>query len=236
MADNKASTWKICVSVGGGEVEQAVAAAREAAGRADVVEIRLDLLTAPRITPFLDELTTPLLFTNRPEREGGRWTGDEDERLALLRAALDHGAAYVDIELKTDDAPRTELIKAAKKSRTTRTIVSWHHFTGTPSDQALLSILQEQYRSGADIGKIVTLAESPLDVLRVLNLQKTAREIEFPLIAFCMGRAGAISRVATVELGGFMTYTAADNQAATAPGQLPLASLAAIRETFLHAV
>jgi len=229
-------SWNICVSVGGGSMAQAMEAARAAAGRADLVEIRLDLLPGPEVAPFFDEPSIPLLFTNRPEWEGGRWDGGEPERLAPLHTAVKLGAAYVDIELKTENGLRTDLIKAAKKSRHTKTIVSWHHFTGTPSTQALLSILQEQYRSGADIGKIVTMAESPLDVLRVLDLQKTAREIEFPLIAFCMGRAGAISRVATVELGGYMTYAATGQEAATAPGQLPLDSLLAIKEEFLHAV
>ena len=63
------------------------------------------------------------------------------------------------------------------------------------------------------------------DVLRVLNLQEEAARMDIPLIAFCMGRPGVISRVATVELGGYMTYCAAHEDEATAPGQLSVAVL-----------
>ena len=44
--------------------------------------------------------------------------------------------------------------------------------------------MQEQ---GADIGKIVTTAKDYVDVLHVLSLQEKAAELDFPLIAFCMG-------------------------------------------------
>jgi len=38
--------------------------------------------------------------------------------------------------------------------------------------------------------------------------------------AFCMGAAGTISRLATLYLGGWMTYVALAPEQATAPGQL----------------
>ena len=75
--------------------------------------------------------------------------------------------------------------------------------------------------TGADVGKIVTMARTFDDVLRVLHMQIPAHTLSFPLIAFCMGKTGAISRLATLELGGFMTYAAPDTGEGTAPGQLP---------------
>ena len=62
----------------------------------------------------------------------------------------------------------------------------------------------------------------------MLNLQDEAATLGFPLIAFCMGRAGMISSIATLELGGFMTYAAPDNGPVTAPGQLPASVLRTI--------
>ena len=225
---------KICVAIGGTTSAEILQAARQAAAQADVLEIRLDGMTEPAIAPFIGVLHTPLLFTNRAAWEGGNFSGPEEARLDLLHQAVSAGAAYVDIELKTESGLRDALLKEAK-AHGTQAIVSWHSFTTTPSSQALRTILQEQYRSGAEIGKIVTMAQTFHDVLRVLALQTEAAEIGLPLIAFCMGRAGVISRVATLGLGGFMTYAAADGAQATAPGQLTITSLRAITQELTHA-
>lgn len=215
---------KVCVSISGATIAESLLTAVSVAKEADVVEIRLDGLDQIEIQPFIDALSKPLLFTNRASWEGGAFNGSEKERVGALQEAIDLKAAFVDIELKTGDMLRSSLLDQAKQQNTT-SIVSWHNFSGTPSTRALVSILQEQYRTGADIGKIVTMATNYQDVLRVLNLQVTAAEIGFPLIAFCMGKEGVISRVATLALGGYMTYAAANEAFETAPGQMAVVKL-----------
>ncbi|MDP2105357.1 MAG: type I 3-dehydroquinate dehydratase [Desulfobulbaceae bacterium] len=224
----------ICVALSGSTSADILDQATPAALLADVLEIRLDSMTQPAVSPFVGVIATPLLFTNRASWEGGNFSGSEESRLVLLHEAIAAGAAYIDIELKTDPALRDPLIAAARQHGT-KSIVSWHNFTTTPSPQALRTILQEQYRSNADIGKIVTMAQSFQDVLRVLDLQTEAAEMGLPLIAFCMGGAGVISRVATLGLGGFMTYAAADGSTGTAPGQLTISCLRAIVKELAHA-
>ena len=110
---------------------------------------------------------------------------------------------------------------------TTKLIVSWHNFKDTPMREELLGRMALMQDMGADIGKIITTAHSHRDVLRVLQLQEVAEQLDFPLITFCMGRPGVVSRVATCELGGYMTYCAVSGEEATAPGQL---SVGALRE------
>jgi 3-dehydroquinate dehydratase I len=221
---------KICVSISAPTVAEAVAMGQLEESKADVVEIRLDALDRPEIAPFIEQFRTPLLFTNRPVWEGGGFAGPEEPRLSLLLAALAAGAAYVDIELRTAAALQQRVLAAARE-RGARVIVSWHDFKTTPSAQGLAAIFQEQYRSGAQIGKIVTMARDFRDVLRVLSLQEQAAELDFPLIAFCMGKPGQISRLATLALNGFMSYAAPDHGPATAPGQLTVSALRAMRET-----
>jgi 3-dehydroquinate dehydratase-1/3-dehydroquinate dehydratase/shikimate dehydrogenase len=218
---------KICVALAGRTSDDILALAQRACAQADVLEIRLDSMDEPVLAPFLGVLSTPLLFTNRAAWEGGNFSGTEEERVNLLQQAVEAGVAFVDIELKTDAALRDALIRQAAEQET-QSIVSWHNFTCTPSAPALRSILQEQYRSNASIGKIVTMAQTFQDVLRVLDLQAEAAEIGLPLVAFCMGPVGVISRVATLGLGGFMTYAAADGNLGTAPGQLTISSLRVI--------
>lgn len=227
-----AGSGKICISIAEKDLARALVAATEAITLADVLEIRLDALATPDFTPFLENFPgAALLFTCRPEWEGGGFRDSEESRVKVLAAAAAAGAAYVDIELRTVEALRTALIKSAQRSGA-KVIVSWHDFKTTASTQALLSILQEQYRSGADWGKIVTTPRDFRDVLRVLNLQESAAEIGFPLCAFCMGRMGMISRIATLELGGVMTYAAPDGGKIAAPGQLPASAMRRIQELF----
>lgn len=187
--------------------------------KVDVVEIRLDLMAQPEVANCITCLPDiPLLFTNRPLWEGGKYSGTEKDRITVLQDAIAADVAYIDIELDTDTKLRNEVILAAK-DRQTAVIVSNHNFTETPTTQVLEDTLQHMMDSGADIGKIVTTAQEPTDVIRVLSLLQLSHANQFQLSAFCMGAVGRISRLATLYLGGCMSYVAVDDLSATAPGQ-----------------
>jgi 3-dehydroquinate dehydratase-1/3-dehydroquinate dehydratase/shikimate dehydrogenase len=220
-----ASPAGVCVSIACENKTEAIDIARQSEGFADILEIRLDSLSRPECKIFMKNLTKPLLFTNRPTWEGGSFHGSEGERIALLLKAIKHDCALVDLELKTAPELRAELLDVLLKHSQTGLIISWHDFSGTPSSDELGVILQQQIESGAHIGKIVTMANNYKDVLRVLNLQAIAAENNFPLISFCMGHSGMISRLASLKLGGYMTYAAPDSGDATAPGQLKVSAL-----------
>jgi 3-dehydroquinate dehydratase I len=217
-------TDRICVAVAQETIAETLAVAGRAAFQADVIEIRLDYLQEVRVAPFLAAINKPLLFTNRPTWEGGRFAGDEDARLAPLLEAVEQEAAYVDLELMAP-AQSLKRLQNGIEHALTRLILSWHNFERTPVRAELVVKLKAMQEKGAHIGKIVTMASNFRDVLSVLQLQEDAALMHFPLIAFCMGRPGVISRLATLELGGFMTYCSADNGQATAPGQLSITAL-----------
>lgn len=218
---------RICVSIGNNDLAAAVETARRVAPLADVIEIRLDCIAAPSLPVFFSSLRCPLLFTNRPEWEGGRFSGAEEMRVALLVEAIQAGAAFVDLELRAPDRSLA-LIRDAVQGAETRLILSFHDFAGTPPASELVARVREMRDRGAEIGKIVTTAHDSRDVLRVLQLQESCADLNMPLIAFCMGRAGVISRLATLELGGYMTYCAVDSREVTASGQIAVADLRTI--------
>ena len=230
-----ASPAGVCVSVACENETEAVDIARQSEVYADVIEIRLDSLSHPEIESFVKNLTKPLLFTNRPEWEGGSFKGSEAARIGLLLKAVQHDCALVDLELKTAPELRGELLDVLFKHPQTGLIISWHDFSGTPSSHELGEILQQQMESGAHVGKIVTTANDYNDVLRILNLQAIAAENDFPLIAFCMGSIGRISRLATLKLGGYMTYAAPDGGDETAPGQMNVSLIREMLERLNHA-
>jgi len=220
-------TDRICAAVARASISEALEAAEQETSMADVIEIRLDYLREIAVSPFLAAIGKPLLFTNRPVWEGGRFAGVEEARLAPLVEAVAQNAGYVDLELRSPDESLARLQRHIAQS-STRLILSWHDFQKTPAREGLMATLHAMQDKGAHIGKIVTMASDFHDVLRVLQLQEEASRLQFPLIAFCMGPPGVISRLATLELGGFMTYCSAGDGAATAPGQLSVGTLRGI--------
>jgi len=216
----------ICVAVAAPDAQSAAQAVQPVIDLVDVVEIRLDAMQETDIPDLCRGIARPLLFTNRPAWEGGRFKGSEEERLLPLLEAVEHGPAFVDLELKAQPHLRHRLA-GALQGTATRLILSHHNFSLTPDSASLSETLSRQMESGAHIGKIVTMAHDHLDVLRVLQLQEEASRHDFPLIAFCMGKAGALSRIITLLLGGFMTYAALDEGQGTAPGQLTVLELRA---------
>ena len=224
---------RICVSIARETVDEGLAVAEGISPLADVIEIRLDHLKDISVLPFMSQLTKPLLFTNRPTWEGGGFAGDEEARIAPLMEAVQQGAHYVDLELKAPTSSHKALLETVEDSAT-RLILSWHNFQETPTREELVGRLAMMQDKGAHIAKIVTMAHDYHDVLRVLHLQEEAARMEIPLIAFCMGEPGVVSRVATVELGGYMTYCAVSEDDATAPGQLSVAVLRQIEALILQ--
>lgn len=221
---HQAGSAGICVAVAVTDTGRAISAVKQVEQDIDVVEIRLDTMQQVSIPELCREINRPLLFTNRPAWEGGLCRTPEDERLAPLLEAVRQQTAFIDLELRAPQQSREKLLNAISGSQT-RMIISAHDFDKTPDSSTLLTILQRQVDSGAHIGKIVTMAHSYLDVLRILYLQCEAQRQNFPLIAFCMGEEGKVSRITTLLLGGFMTYAALDEQQATAPGQIPVLQL-----------
>lgn len=215
---------KICVSLAGLDAAAMYKQARQVLDTVEVIEIRLDSMAAPEVAKCCSLLRKPLLFTNRPTWEGGQFTGSEEERIAPLLDAVRLRVAYIDLELRAALEGRHRLLEAMQTSPT-QMIISWHDFKETPAALELTDILHQMIASGAHVGKIVTTAHGPNDVLRVLSLQEQARAAGFCLSCFCMGGLGRISRLATLYLGGYMTYACLSDAQATAPGQLSVARL-----------
>ena len=163
----------------------------------------------------------PVIVTNRRREEGGGFTGTEAERVAILEEAARLGADYVDIETATDPALKAEL-RAALAGGTTKLIVSWHDFSGTPSAEFLKAKLAACMADAPAIVKIVTHAGAAADCLRVLELIPRARQKGQAIIAFCMGSAGKISRIMAPLLGSAISYASLEPEEASAPGQLTI--------------
>lgn len=197
----------ICVPVTAGAMEAAVAQLRQACETADIVEVRLDMISSPSLRRFLEHRTKPLIATNRPTRQGGKCAGDEGKRIALLREASRLGFDYIDIEL--DSVGRLGRHGAGK------VIVSYHNFEKTPAD--LERIHREIVERGANIAKLAVMAGDICDNLRMFDLLQKAKH---PTIGLCMGEEGLISRILGLRFGSLLTFAEVEAGKGSAPGQI----------------
>ena len=155
----------ICIPITTRNTEDAILEISSASKRADIIELRIDhipeLQDAERcIEESLKSKTKPVIVTNRPEREGGKFSGSEHDRLRLLQKAIDLGADYVDVE--------HDSIKQIVRRRNSKIIISYHNFKETP--QNLSKIYNDIRQHKPDIAKIVTYANDITDNIRIFKL------------------------------------------------------------------
>ena len=181
----------------------------------DLVELRLDLMREYDLEALLRDRPTPVIVTNRPVREGGRYTGNEGERLTVLRRAAELGAEHIDCEYDSVDALEPESILPAKL------IVSRHNFETMPDNFG--DIHRRIEDTPCDIVKVVGMARTAIDIFPVVQAMKTAHK---PTIAIAMGEKGLASRILAAKFGAYLTFvTPADTGLGTAPGQLSVEML-----------
>lgn len=201
----------IGVAIPGPTNAEALRAYESIAGRAGIVELRLDLFTeSPDTARLIRERPCPVVVTCRAREEGGRWFGTEAERLEQLRNAAALGAEYVDVERFA--------YSALGPVAPTRVIVSQHDFVSMPAD------LPERWSdikdTGADVVKLAGMAQTTDDLLPVLDLLAAA---DHPTIAMAMGEAGLASRVLALRYSRcVLTYASISETSGTAPGQITL--------------
>jgi len=225
----------ICIPITARSAEDSISKMISASKHADIVELRIDYIPELQnaltcIEESLKSKTKPVIITNRPEREGGEFTGSEQDRLHLLQKAIDLGADYVDVEYDS--------IKQITRRNSSKIIISSHNFKETPHN--LSKIYDDICQQKPDIVKIVAYANDITDNFRIFELLKSAK---VPTISFCMGESGYISRILTSKFGGFLTFASLEKGKESAPGQLTEDELSNIyhfkeinRETTLYGI
>lgn len=199
----------ICVSIGRSRHKHMLAEHKHLAEQgAKLVELRLDFIsTRINLSRLLADRPTPVIVTYRREADGGKFTGSEEKRMTMLREAIAFGADYVDIEEDIAD-------KVPRYGKTKR-VISYHNFRHTPKD--LEEIHARMSELDADVVKIATMAQSPNDNLRMLELVQSA---SVPTVGMCMGDIGTPSRLLSAKFGSPWTYATFHHERALAPGQL----------------
>jgi 3-dehydroquinate dehydratase/shikimate dehydrogenase len=184
-------------------LEQAVEAG------ADAVELRLDYLhQAPEEKQLRQMMAgrdgVELIVTCRPRREGGRFDGPEEDRLALLGRAAELCPDFIDVEI---GVPRHHWPKGS-------IIHSHHDFHSMPQD--LRETAAALDASDAEINKLAFASPGPEAALAALEVLRLCHK---PTIALAMGESGVASRVLAKKFGAFGTFACLQSGSESAPGQ-----------------
>jgi 3-dehydroquinate dehydratase/shikimate dehydrogenase len=196
-------------------------ARRALAGPADLVELRLDLLSPEarqgltQAESWLKDIASRLVITCRPIDQGGTFDGPATERMSMLLWASTLKPRFVDLEFsclgRSEDFDRRIALLA--DSAAGHILISEHHFDGpakTPREK-----LHRMQQPPAEAVKLCWRADDALANFEAFDLQQAgaARSV------FCMGEDGVPSRILGKKLGTEVTYAALDGASRTAPGQ-----------------
>jgi len=210
--------YKTCVSIAQKTPRGLKKIVKKALKKSDYVEIRFDFLKPAEVPKALELLKNDLkksVCTLRPKSEGGKFSGVEKERIAILKLIAEYNPFLLDVEFNSLKKNKT-LVKYLKKTKTP-ILVSWHDFKKTPNIATLNRVLEQMAKFSKNI-KIVTKAKTIVDPSYVLSLYGRASSLS--LIAFAMGDFGRMSRILCLYLGSPFTYVSLGKP--IAPGQFSL--------------
>ena len=215
----------ICVPITETNPEAFLAAITEAAQSADVVELRLDYLTASDCTTVLEKLPAladgkNLLLTFRPREQGGQRDLSLPDRQTFWRnlpPELVRAIHFADFEF--------DLVESFSQQSPVpweKVICSWHNFSETPDD--LLARYDRMAVTPAAVVKIATMANGIGDCLRTFELIDYAKGKK-PVIALAMSLAGLATRVLSLSRGALLTFGSLRRGAESAAGQPTVSDL-----------
>lgn len=232
---------KTIVPITAKTAEQAMAQAQVIASNPDVdlAEFRIDLLEfsadtkkvialGQQLNQILKE--KPLIATIRTHNEGGKMTVSDQNYEKIYREYLKKPfMQLLDIEMFRDAGSVVKLTQLAHDKKVL-VIMSNHDFNKTPEQQEIENRLLKQDQMGADILKIAVMPKSKQDVFTLMNATlAVSQKSQKPLLTMSMGQLGTISRVATANMGGSLSFGMIGE--ASAPGQIDVTQLKQLLKT-----
>ena len=190
---------------------------------ADIIEWRADFLPKEeilKVAPAVFEkfVGRELIFTLRTTSEGGNIDLSDQEYVALIKevAALYH-PDFIDFEYYSHKAVFEEMLDFPNL------VLSYHNFEETPEN--FLEIMSELTTLSPAVVKMAVMPETEQDVLDVMNYTRGFKTLNTgqAYATMSMGDLGILSRLAGRITGSCWTFASLDE--ASAPGQVPLASL-----------
>ena len=162
----------------------------------------IDLSSA--LDAFKGGIDLPVALTCRPERQGGYFPGSEEERISVLRAAIDSGVSWVDLEADIDSKIRSELVEIAKGKTM---VISSTHFSEEPSSASeILDDIEDMADSG-DIIKVCYNTTGRNSALRLFEAAWMLKESDKKTAIMGLGVGGDWTRIHAPLLNQYLVYS-----------------------------
>ena len=157
------------------------------------------------IAALKEAIALPVIFSVRAVRDGGHFSGDEKQRLAILEAAIGSEVKWIDIELSIKAKDRKALVEAAKAAKC-QIIASQHNMDGTPSAEEIVTFVTSNGDSG-DIVKFCSTLKDHQDALQLVDAANTLSAQETPPYSImALGNGGDWTRIHAPTLGQDLVY------------------------------
>lgn len=198
----------ICISVTPSSRTLAPADILNASRKCDLIELCLDnFIKTPEVADLVKLSEKPLLISCRRKKDGGQFTGTEDERLQLLRNAIVAGPAYVELDLDiADKVPRFGEVKR---------VISYTSLNRPLSN--IDEFFEECYKAKADVVKF-TWPTDDLDAAWPL-LAAVSKSRELPVVGQGIGKSGLTFSLLGRKYGSPWIYAALERGMEAYDGQ-----------------
>lgn len=200
----------------------------------DIVELRCDffeyIFSIEKVCNLLKEIKLilrekPVIFTIRSKEEGGQISINKDDYINIYKKICEKKLVdAIDVEFRLGEKNINELISIARNNNI-KVIISKHDFEKTPPRDKMLEYLLQMQKLKGDIPKLAVMANSYLDVIKLLEVTAIMKEKynHTPIITISMGKEGIISRISGQIFGSCLTF--ASGVKTSAPGQIEVKDL-----------
>ncbi|MDP7446526.1 MAG: type I 3-dehydroquinate dehydratase [Candidatus Thalassarchaeaceae archaeon] len=175
----------------------------------EVRQLDLDAVDlGPALSTIVEATNLPMVIACRPERQGGYYPGNEDQRIEVLRAAIACGPRWIDLESDIAKPIRDELVGLTGDS--TGIIASMHSIEGTPSPSAIAQDIEDNHDLG-DIIKACYPTRNRAESLRIFEAAWELRDSGINTALMGLGPGGDWARIHAPLLDQFMVYTTTES-------------------------
>ena len=185
----------------------------------DNQKIKKNVVFTPQELDYLDldsvlvslrqGIVLPVILTCRPKREGGYFPGNEEQRLEVLRKAIESGVSWVDLEIDINVEERKKLLELAKKGGT-KIIASSHVLDESPISEEIVQDVKDNIDLG-DVIKICYKSSGRTDGINLFEAAWDLKNSEIKTTIMGMGQAGDWNRIHSPILGQAIVYSTMEN-------------------------
>jgi len=150
----------------------------------------------------------PMILTCRPQRQGGFYPGNEDQRLEVLRSAISIEPDWIDLEVDITGSVREDLV--SQTGEKTKVIASNHTIEGTPTASEIIQDVEDCQEMG-DLVKVCYTTANRTDGLRIFEAAWNLKDSGICIALMGLGPGGDWARIHAPMLDQYMVYSSTES-------------------------